>query len=877
MANFLEVLNAVTASLGGIASIANQTARQRQQDDLAAANLLTSTGNYTLEPATQVQPPGILAALGGSLPRGVGGAPVIRIGSGVYQLTPYKSGLTEESLRSLLGTAQGAAATQATTPAPPPLTIGQMPALPAQAQTPRQPAVTTPPPQAQTTTPLAPTFLAKAQQTAQRLGMPFNNFLAIMDFETGGTFSPAVRNPQSKATGLIQFLPKTAEAMGTNIATLAQMTNEQQLDYVEQYFAPYKGSLGNLQDAYMAVLYPRAIGKAPTTILFRQGEEAYRQNAGLDTDKKGYVTVADAVARVSDYSQRARAASLAPSAPPVMTGTAAAGTPSLTDVGQPTPPTVASTPAQVSAWREWNQQQQVGQAPLSPGTTVQGDLGPQAVTGAGGAPQALAGPTATALPPQAAAIQQRVAQGQGRLIPTAFGDMLPSMAQNLTTRMVVLRATLPKGRQGDAKFMEEFRQAGKDAAQTTREFLTLRNDVIKANPAYREYLMGATSIGDLDARLRQTPGGEAVNAAAFLDILSAGAMAQQNNDWRPVAQTLATWQGKGVDAKALEPALDASGYTAAMKAQQIRGTTQAEVDKAAQMERQSQEIRAQYGAGVPPGMHEALYVVAQEKKQTIPEAMAQSMPEVVAKKMELLEKEEKVKLAQTPLDAASTLQVNNILYSHKALTLVDSAYSKDEIKQYVGLISGTASKYGSILTDLKRQVFGAGGLAPSDALRAQYMQTVDKAINEAGQTLQKTNPSAAERYFQFAADAKRIEELAFFRGGQQLTGNEIAIMFGILPTLQDAAGGNFLAKLASSKAHTQAQIAQMQKTLGMGRGNAGQVLRDLSQDITTAGADLARQRDQGQQPSGASWRPQPPGGVTSIGQGLLDRKVPLLP
>lgn len=152
------------------------------------------------------------------------------------------------------------------------------------------PLSTAPAPQAP-----SPAFGQKVQQVAARLGLNADDLLRIMHFETGGTFDPSVRNrARSGATGLIQFMPDTAKALGTTTEALAKMAPEQQLDYVEKYLTPFKGRLGNLSDAYMAVLYPQAIGKGPNYILFKQGTPEYLQNAGLDTEKKGYVTAADA-------------------------------------------------------------------------------------------------------------------------------------------------------------------------------------------------------------------------------------------------------------------------------------------------------------------------------------------------------------------------------------------------------------------------------------------------------------------------------------------------------------------------------------------------------------------------------------------------------
>ena len=146
---------------------------------------------------------------------------------------------------------------------------------------------------------LTPEFEQKVDAIEQRLRMAPGSLLSIIRFETGGTFGTDVKNRMgSGATGLIQFMPSTAKGLGTSTDALAKMNPEDQLDYVEKYLAPYKGKMGTLKDAYMSVLYPKAIGKPEWFPLFVSGTKAYTQNAGLDRDKKGMVTVADAVARV---------------------------------------------------------------------------------------------------------------------------------------------------------------------------------------------------------------------------------------------------------------------------------------------------------------------------------------------------------------------------------------------------------------------------------------------------------------------------------------------------------------------------------------------------------------------------------------------------
>lgn len=65
-------------------------------------------------------------------------------------------------------------------------------------------------------------FVLKVRDIAKRLQMPTegaNWLMACMAFETGETFSPTIKNGAgSGATGLIQFMPKTAIGLGTTTA-----------------------------------------------------------------------------------------------------------------------------------------------------------------------------------------------------------------------------------------------------------------------------------------------------------------------------------------------------------------------------------------------------------------------------------------------------------------------------------------------------------------------------------------------------------------------------------------------------------------------------------------------------------------------------------
>lgn len=148
---------------------------------------------------------------------------------------------------------------------------------------------------------VTPEFLREVEAMAERLGTKPEFLLAVMSFETGGTFDTGVRNAAgSGATGLIQFMPATAAELGTSTDALSRMSPVEQLEYVERYFnnRSSPGDLGTLEGVYTTVLYgsPRP---DPGSVLFDSGA-AYSQNAGLDLDGDGRITAGEATAKVRE-------------------------------------------------------------------------------------------------------------------------------------------------------------------------------------------------------------------------------------------------------------------------------------------------------------------------------------------------------------------------------------------------------------------------------------------------------------------------------------------------------------------------------------------------------------------------------------------------
>lgn len=152
-------------------------------------------------------------------------------------------------------------------------------------------------------------------ECADSLGIDPDWLACVVSFETGGSFDPAQKNhwaeadakrrgvAYSGAIGLIQFMPSTAKAFGTTTDALAGMSFTEQLEYVRRYLKTYASRIQSLEDCYLAVFYPAAIGRDDSYVMGRRGSpgfdgRVYDQNAGFDRNKDGNVTRGEVCATI---------------------------------------------------------------------------------------------------------------------------------------------------------------------------------------------------------------------------------------------------------------------------------------------------------------------------------------------------------------------------------------------------------------------------------------------------------------------------------------------------------------------------------------------------------------------------------------------------
>lgn len=148
-----------------------------------------------------------------------------------------------------------------------------------------------------------PEFLPKLDQVARRLGIERDVLLNVMRFES--KLDPQAVNPMSRATGLIQFMPRTAGGLGTSVEELYNMSATDQLDYVEKYYKQNGVKPGaTVGDLYILTFMPAAANKPDDFVLGNSrggrvfnldASRVYAQNRVFDQNGDGVFTKADVI------------------------------------------------------------------------------------------------------------------------------------------------------------------------------------------------------------------------------------------------------------------------------------------------------------------------------------------------------------------------------------------------------------------------------------------------------------------------------------------------------------------------------------------------------------------------------------------------------
>lgn len=124
-------------------------------------------------------------------------------------------------------------------------------------------------------------FRTDALHIARRLGISLTHLMTVMYYETERTFDPSKYSESRQAVGLIQFTQIAVDEMNTKykphvtLDKLAAMSPREQLTHVEKYLRiqqeKYNRDLSKLEDLYLSILHPTAVG-LPSGHSFRLGQ-----------------------------------------------------------------------------------------------------------------------------------------------------------------------------------------------------------------------------------------------------------------------------------------------------------------------------------------------------------------------------------------------------------------------------------------------------------------------------------------------------------------------------------------------------------------------------------------------------------------------------
>ncbi len=150
---------------------------------------------------------------------------------------------------------------------------------------------------------LSDEFYNKVIEVSKKVKCAPNDLMALMYSESG--IDPARTNSNGGATGLIQFMPKTAEGLGTTTAKLKKMSAVEQMDYVEKCLLQSKKMAGykdsdtlDAGDLYAITFLP---AYAKQEVLSTKNDKYYAPNKGLDKNKDGSITKTELANRLQSY------------------------------------------------------------------------------------------------------------------------------------------------------------------------------------------------------------------------------------------------------------------------------------------------------------------------------------------------------------------------------------------------------------------------------------------------------------------------------------------------------------------------------------------------------------------------------------------------
>jgi hypothetical protein len=157
---------------------------------------------------------------------------------------------------------------------------------------------------------VAEQFRHKVISVSDELKLDPNYMMACFALETGVSFKTDIKNPNSSASGLIQFMESTAKELGTTTEKLRAMGHVEQMDFVKMYFLNVANQVGiptskwTLHDVYLSIFTPSAIKKKADDHVYRDGQDAYKVNMYHDVNKDGVITKKEICSNIDEFYKK---------------------------------------------------------------------------------------------------------------------------------------------------------------------------------------------------------------------------------------------------------------------------------------------------------------------------------------------------------------------------------------------------------------------------------------------------------------------------------------------------------------------------------------------------------------------------------------------
>lgn len=143
------------------------------------------------------------------------------------------------------------------------------------------------------------TFLAEILDISEELGIDAS--LMLIKFHIESKLNTKAKNKDTGASGIFQLMNSTLADMkkagkvdqSMTLVKFRKLSATEQLKLYRLYIAPYAKYIKNIEDVYVANIWPAALQQRGDAVLFRKGSIYYDQNSGLDFNNDGKVTKSD--------------------------------------------------------------------------------------------------------------------------------------------------------------------------------------------------------------------------------------------------------------------------------------------------------------------------------------------------------------------------------------------------------------------------------------------------------------------------------------------------------------------------------------------------------------------------------------------------------